>query len=254
MQFLVKAFNLILYQPLFNALVLLYVYLPGHDFGVSIIFLTVLIRLILYPLMAQSISSQKTLAELQPRIQEIQQKYRQDKEKQARAMMELYKKEKINPLGGLLPLLIQLPILIALYQLFWKGLQPEAMVLLYGFVPNPGVINPNFLGIIKNLAVPSLGLAVLAGILQFFQSKMMMPKSQKLARSDKTAQFSDMIQKQMLYFFPIFTVFILWRFPAAIGLYWVVTSLFSILQQHLILKPPKESKLPTGQAKYAQSK
>jgi YidC/Oxa1 family membrane protein insertase len=195
--------------------------------------------------MAQSISSQKTLAELQPRIQEIQQKYREDKEKQARAMMELYKKEKINPFGGLLPLLIQLPVLIAVYQVFWKGLRPEAMINLYNFVPHPGVINQNFLGLI-NLSQPSLILALFAGATQFFQTKMLTPKKIGGQKKDQIAQFSDMIQKQMLYFFPIFTVFILWKFPAAIALYWVVTSLFSILQQHLILKPP--------QVKYAQPK
>jgi YidC/Oxa1 family membrane protein insertase len=197
----------------------------------------------LYPLMAQSIRSQKALTELQPKIQEIQQKYREDKEKQAWAMMELYKKEKINPFGGLLPLFIQLPILIALYRVFWKGLQPEAMGLIYGFVPNPGAIDPAFLGLI-NLGQASLVLAVLAGITQFVQSKMMMPKSQKLVRNDKTAQFSDMIQKQMLYFFPIFTVFILWRLPAAIALYWIITALFSILQQYLIFKKPKVVTVP----------
>ncbi len=250
MSFLIKAFNLILYQPLFNILVLLYVYLPVHDFGISIIILTILIRLILYPSMAKSIKSQKVIAELQPRIQEIQQKYREDKEKQAQAMIELYRKEKINPFGSLLPILIQLPILIALYRVFWKGLQPGAMTLLYSFVSNPGTINPISLGLI-NLGQASLVLAVFAGITQFFQSKMAMPKTphqQKFGtgqdqKGDQMVQFSDMIQKQMLYFFPIFTVFILWRLPAAVALYWIVTSLFSILQQYLILNP-----------QYAQSK
>ncbi len=119
-------FHAILYQPLFNALVLLYQYFPGHDFGIAVIILTVLIRILLYPLMFQSIKSQKILAELQPKIQEIQNKYKNDKEKQTKATMELYQKEKINPFGGCLPLLIQLPILIALFQVFSKGLLPES--------------------------------------------------------------------------------------------------------------------------------
>ncbi|MCJ7829521.1 YidC/Oxa1 family membrane protein insertase, partial [Patescibacteria group bacterium] len=136
MELLQNAFNIILYKPLFNALVLLYQYLPGHDFGIAVIILTIIIRLILYPLMVQSIRSQKVVSELQPKIQEIQLKYKNDKEKLAKATMELYQKEKINPFGGCLPLLIQLPILIALYQVFWKGLQPGAMVNLYNFVPS----------------------------------------------------------------------------------------------------------------------
>jgi len=236
MNLLINAFNLILYQPFLNLLVLLYEYLPGHDFGIAVIFLTIIIRFLLYPLMVQSIKSQKVLTELQPKIKEIQEKYKEDREKQGRALMELYQKEKINPFSGCLPLLIQLPILIALYRVFWKGLLPGEMVNLYSFVPNPGPIDPTFFGIV-NLAEVSIGMAILAGITQFFQTKMLTPKTPKLKPKDKTSQFSNMIQKQMLYFFPIFTVFILLKLPSAIGLYWIVTTLFSIGQQYLIFKP-----------------
>jgi YidC/Oxa1 family membrane protein insertase len=243
MSIFTNTFNLILYQPLFNALLLLYQYLPGHDFGVAVILLTVLIRLILYPLMVQSIRAQKVLSELQPKIQEIQQKFKDDKEKQTREMMALYQREKINPFGGCLPLLVQLPILFALYRVFWKGFQVEELSKLYSFVPRPEMINPTFLGII-DLAKPSLILAILAGILQFIQTKMVTPKTQ--TKKDKTSQFSEMMQKQMLYFFPIFTVFILWRLPAAIGVYWVVTTLFSIGQQYLIYKPRAKTAINRG--------
>jgi len=236
MSLFISAFNLILYKPLFNALVLIYQYLPGHDFGVAVIILTVLIRITLYPLMVKSIRSQKALSELQPKIQEIQQKFKDNKEKQAKEMMSLYQKEKINPFGGCLPLLIQLPILIALYRVFWKGLEPGAMSYLYSFVPNPGTIDPTFLGLI-NLGEASLTLAVMAGITQFFQSKMLTPKTaKKQTKKDQMAQFSDMMQKQMLYFFPVFTVFILWKLPAAIGLYWIITALFTMGQQYLIFR------------------
>ena len=238
MEIFVSAFNTILYQPLFNALIFLYQFLPGKDFGVAVIVLTIIIRIILYPLMLKSIKSQKMLSELQPKIQEIQQKYKNDKEKQAKEMMGLYQKEKINPFGGCLPLLIQFPILIALYQVFWKGLQPGAMRHLYGFTPNPGTIDPTFFGFI-NLAEPSLWLAFLAGAIQFFQSKMLAPKTLKTEKkTGQMAQFSNTMQKQMLYFFPVFTVFILWKLPSAIGLYWIITSLFSIGQQYLIFKKP----------------
>lgn len=239
MELIINAFNLILYQPLFNALVLLYRYLPGQDFGVAVIALTVLIRLILYPLMAQSIKSQKVLSELQPKIQEIQQKYKTDREKQAREMLGLYRKEKINPLGSFLPLLIQLPILIALFRVFMAfqdGLPPSQLDFIYSFVPAPELLKePMFLGLI-NLAQPSLLLAFLAGVCQFFQAKTISPRAKKIKGSDQMAKFSNMMQKQMLYFFPIFMVLILLRLPAAIGLYWIVTALFSIIQQHLIFK------------------
>jgi YidC/Oxa1 family membrane protein insertase len=232
--FFINAFNLILYQPLLNVLVLLYEYLPGHDFGVAVIVLTFLTRVVLHPLVAQSVRSQKTLGNLQPKISEIQKKYKDDKEKQVRATMELYQKEKVNPFSGCLPLLIQMPLLIALYRVFWKGLAPEEMSFLYGFVPNPGQIDPNFLGII-NLSKPNGILAFIAGISQFFQSRMMLPKTQKTER--KTGfQFGDVMQKQMLYFFPAFTILILWNFPSAIGLYWATSTIFSIIQQYFILK------------------
>ncbi len=227
-------FNTILYQPLFNALILLYAFLPGHDFGIAIIVLTLIIKLIFYPLGTQSIRSQKVLSDLQPKIQEIQKKYKNDKEQQMKLTMELYKKEKINPFSGCLPLLIQLPILIALYRVFWHGLQPSEMSYLYRFVPNPGSIDPTFLGII-NLSAPNIILAILAGVLQFVQVKMVTPKSQP-KEGGKNMQFTDMIQKQTLYFLPIFTIFILWRLPSAIGLYWVAITIFSIIQQYLIFK------------------
>jgi len=253
MNILISAYQTILYQPLFNALVLLYEHLPGHDFGIAVIVLTILIRLIFYPLMVQSIKSQKVLSELQPKIQEIQQKYKGDKEKQARETMGLYQREKINPFGGCLPLLIQLPILIALYQVFWKGLQPGAMAHLYSFVSNPGIITPTFLGIIdlaqsctikvndvQQLLWSNIILVLLAGVTQFLQTKMITPKTKKVEKEEgQMAQVSGMMQKQMLYFFPIFTVFILWKLPAAIALYWVVTALFSIFQQYLVFKPSK---------------
>lgn len=229
-------FKIILYQPLFNLLVLLYQYLPGRDFGIAIIVLTILIRLVFYPLTVQSIKSQKALSEIQPKIQEIQKKYKNDPKKQAEELIALYQKEKFNPFGSLFLLLLQLPILIALYQVFWKGLRPETMQNLYSFVPHPGVITPTFLGFI-NLSQANFGLALLAGITYFFQAKMLTPKTKKQEKKDKMAFFSEIIQKEMLYLFPILSVFILGKLPAAISLYWVVTSLFSIIQQQFILKP-----------------
>ncbi len=233
MDLFINAFNVILYQPLFNALILLYSYLPGHDFGVAVIVLTILIKFILYPLGSKGIKSQKALQELQPKIKAIQEKYKGDKEQQTRAVMEFYKQEKINPLSGCLPLLVQLPILIALFRVFWQGFGEERLGFLYGFVPYPGQIDTTFLGIV-NLAEASIVLAVVTGIAQFFQTKMVTPRQKK--KSGGPPDFSSMMQKQMLYFFPIFTVFILWRLPSAIGLYWLVTTLFTIGQQYLTLK------------------
>lgn len=242
MNIFIQTFTVLLYNPLFNALVLLYLYLPGQDFGVAVIILTILIRVALYPLMAKSLKSQKALAELQPRLQEIQEKHKDNKEMQTKEMMALYQKGGVNPFGGCLPILIQLPILIALYQVFWRGMGPGTMHHLYGFVPNPGIIDPSFLGLI-NLTEPSIVLAVLSGIIQFLQTKTMTPQKAKAQdKKGQMSQFSDIMQKEMLYFFPVFTVIILWNLPSAVGLYWIVTGLFSIYQQVLV---NREAKLKT---------
>jgi len=234
--FFIQIFNTVFYQPLLNVLILLYQYLPGNDFGIAIILLTILIRILFYPLTNKAIKSQKTLESFQQKVQEIQERNKEDKEKQAREMMELYRKEKINPFSGLFPVLIQLPILIALYQVFRRGLMTEEMVNLYSFVPKLNQINPYFLRFL-DLTKPSLVFAILAGISQFFQAKMSTPKMGKT--KTQLAQFSGLIQKQTLYFFPIFTILLLWKLPVAISLYWLTTTIFSIIQQYLVLKKLK---------------
>jgi len=236
MEFLTNFFYFVLYQPLLNILILLYLYLPGRDFGVAVVALTLLTRMIFYPLGAQALKSQKQLSELQPKIKEVQEKYKNDKAAQGKFLMELYQKEKINPLSGCLPLLIQLPILIALYQVFWKGLEAGQIARLYSFVPLPGKIDPTFLGKI-NLTDPYLIFAILAGILQFIQTKMITPHQKVTGLQKRGApDFSQMMQQQMLYFFPVFTVLILLKLPSALALYWIVTSLFSIFQQSLLYR------------------
>jgi YidC/Oxa1 family membrane protein insertase len=233
-----------LYQPLFNALVLLYQLLPGNDFGIAIIVLTLFIRIVLLPLTMKSLRSQKALSKIQEKTQEIQEKYKKDKEKQMQEIVNLYQREKINPFGSLLPVLIQLPILIALYRVFWKGLQPEELSLLYAglesFIPKTESISPYFLNLL-DLSKPDIWLAVLAGIFQFFQSKMLAPKLRKKTQNREGIQISEIASNQMLLFFPLFTTLILFKLPAAVALYWIVTILFSILQQHLFLRPQTES-------------
>ncbi len=243
--FIINIFNIVLYRPIFNALILLYQYLPGNDFGIAIIILTLVIRFILYPTFIQSIKSQKAMSEIQPKLQELQKKFKGDKEKQARATMDLYKKCKVNPFSGCLPLLIQFPILIAMFQVFQRGFQPEQLAAyLYGFVFIPETINTYFFGIINLSESASTGtwinilLVFLVGGLQFLQTKMIALSSQKKGEksNQKTAGFANMMQKQMLYFFPILMVFIFWGLASALSLYIIIGSLFTIAQQHFLFK------------------
>lgn len=236
MEFFINIFNTFLYQPFFNILILLYQVIPGQDFGVAIIIFTILVRLLFYPLTTSAVKSQKVMAELQPKIQEIQQRFKQNKEEQAREIMAFYQKEKVSPFSGCLPVLIQLPILIALFQVFIRGFGPEQMIFLYSFIPHPGTVNLFSFNRI-NLGEANVFIAIFAGVAQFFQSKMLVPKVQKIKKDDnQVAQVAVIVQKQMLYITPVFTIFILLGLPSAVALYWLIAALFSILQQYLILQ------------------
>ncbi|MBU3901313.1 YidC/Oxa1 family membrane protein insertase [Patescibacteria group bacterium] len=229
-------FNEALYRPLFNGLIFLYNIIPLHDFGIAIIFLTIIIRLILYPLNQKAITSQKALGQLAPQIKEVQNKFSGDKVKQSQALMELYKKNKINPASGCLPLLVQLPILFALYRVFWNGLNPDNLNVLYSFISRPEQIDPMFLGLIS-LAKANYVMAILAGIFTFWQSKMMINLQ---PAAGKGSDFSAAMNKQMVYLMPLITVFIAWKLPAGLTLYWVVTTLAGILQQYFVIKKKGE--------------
>ncbi|OGD29945.1 hypothetical protein A3J02_03580 [Candidatus Azambacteria bacterium RIFCSPLOWO2_02_FULL_46_11] len=237
---MITLYNELLYKPLFNALIFIYNVLPGADMGLAIIFLTILIRLLLYPLSKKTVVSQMALKEIQPQILEIQRKYKDNKQEQAKATMALYQEKKINPFSGCLPILIQFPILIALYQVFLGGFDPANFKELYSFISTPSFVNHLFLGLV-NLSQPNLIFAVLAGVSQFFQTRMVIPAKPAGAgpAGDKGA-FSQMLNQQMLYFMPIFTIFIASRLPAALALYWTITNAFSIGQQYIFTKHAKK--------------
>jgi YidC/Oxa1 family membrane protein insertase len=232
-------FQLVLVQPLFNLLVFLYDAISGSDMGVAIILLTLIIKLILWPFMNSSLKSQKAMQEIQPKIEELKKTHKDNKEALAKAMMTLYQQEKVNPLSSCLPLLIQFPILIALYQVLLKGFDPTALEMLYTFVPNPGEIHKFFLGFL-DLSVPSIWLAVLAGIFQFFQTKMLMSKSPpKQVAGTSGAKDETMLasmNKSMLYFMPVMTVVIGVSLPGGLALYWVTVTVFSIVQQAVVFR------------------
>lgn len=222
-------YNDIIYRPLLNLLVFFHNVIPGHDIGVVIILVTIFIRLILAPSFHKSLKSQKAMNELQPKLNEMREKHKDNKEAQAKAMMELYKEHKINPLSSCLPLLIQLPILIGLYQVFRVALGGHDIVGLYSFVKVTSAISPKFLGLV-DLSKPSIAFGVIAGLAQFWQSKLMMPQT---AGADTTAKAMAF---QTTYVLPIISMVIALRLPAGLPLYWIVTTLFAVGQQYYILR------------------
>lgn len=235
-------FQTIFYQPILNLLVFFYNIVPGHDLGIAIIFLTVIIKIILLPLTKQSIKSQKALQDLQPKIEEIKKKYAGNKEELGRAMMEVYKENKVNPFSSCLPLLIQLPFLFAVFQVFRDGLSNGSLDLVYSFIFRPESINSISLGFV-DLSKPNIILAVLAGAAQFWQAKMTITK--KGEAKDNGARDENMMavmNKQMLYFMPALTVFIGLSLPGGLTLYWFIMTVLTAFQQLYIFKHDNKKK------------
>lgn len=211
-----QLFHLILTQPLQTALVFLYNYVTFQDLGLAIIALTVIIRFILYPLFYRSMKSQSMMQKIQPEIAKMQEQHKGNREAQATAMMAIYKANKINPFGSFFYLLLQFPVLIALYQIF--ATLPEGL-------------RTTFLGLL-DLSAPSMIIVVIAAVAQYIQAKLSLPQPKPGETPSKTAAMS----KYMVYMGPVLTLLILPRLNAAIGLYWLVTSIFSIFQQRIINK------------------
>ena len=223
-------YNTFFYQPLLNALVAFYNTFAFQDLGVAIIFLTIVIRLILFPLFHKSVRHQAVMQRLQPEMKKIQEQHPKDRERQAKAMMELYRAHRINPFSGFLLLLVQLPVLIALYQVFSGILNPQEVAkVIYAFVHTPGALDPSFLGLI-NLSEQSIFMVGLAAFAQYIQGRLALPKR----REGEALSDAERMGRNMMFIAPLITLFVFWQFPAAVSLYWVVSSVFSIVQQLIV--------------------
>lgn len=230
-------FNTFLVHPIFNLLAFIYGYV--HDFGVAIIILTIIVRLILWPLVTKQLHSQRALQELQPELKKIKEQAKGDRTLEGQLTMELYKEREINPFASFLPLFIQLPIFFALFIVLKDIVKPgEIAHLAYPFVKSLPAIaelisdktafHPTLLGIV-DLTKPSVIIAVLAALAQFWQTKMLQPKHTK---DDPQAQ----VMAGMTYLFPGFTLIIGLSWPAALSLYWTAGSAMAIIQQYIVLR------------------
>jgi YidC/Oxa1 family membrane protein insertase len=224
--------NIILYKPLVNILAFFVAVIPGGDLGIAVIILTLLVKVVLYPISQRSIENQAKIKLLEPEISKIKTSGA-SKEEQARQTMELYKKHKTNPFSGCLLVLIQIPIIFALYYVFFKGIKFDGGIL-YSFVHVPANINMNFLGLI-DIGGKSLILAILAGVSQFFQAYYMPKPAVNPKNTDNKGSFQESFAKsmnmQMRYIFPILVTFIAYRISGAIALYWITSNIFTIWQQ-----------------------
>jgi YidC/Oxa1 family membrane protein insertase len=238
-------FNEIIYRPIFNLLIFLYNVVPFGGIGMAIILLTLLIKILLWPFAQKALKSQKALMDLQPKVDELKKQFGDNKEGMAQALMQLYSREKVSPASSCLPILIQLPLLIALYHALSKGIQSSGFEALYPFIANPGKIDGSFFGLF-DLKKASPILALLAGVTQFFQAKMMVsrqqPPSGDKVKGAEDEQMLATMNKQMTYIMPVVTTVIAWNLPGGLGLYWVTTSIFTIVQQHLFFRGHAKNK------------
>jgi YidC/Oxa1 family membrane protein insertase len=235
-------FDTILHNPLYNALVGLLDVIPGADIGIAVIILTLIVKFILFPLSAAAIRTQIKMKEIDEPLKEIKEKYKDDREKMGKAMLELYRENKINPFAGIVTIIIQLPIILALYFVFARAGFPEINPeLLYSFVPQPGSVNTNFLGFIDLSASKSVLIALLAGVSQYYQMQIVMKNINKKKNEEKKEKspMEDMMktmQFQMKYVMPVITFFISFSLISVVGLYWIVANLFAIGQEIYIQK------------------
>lgn len=225
-----QLWDIALYKPLVNTLAFLVSIIPGGNLGLAIIILTLLVKTALIPLSQRSIESQSKMKLLEPEMKKIKASG-VSKEEQAKQTMELYKKHKTNPFSGCLLVLIQIPIIFALYYAFYKGIKFDDGIL-YSFVHVPEQINMFFLGL-QDIGQKSLVLAILAGVSQFLQAYFM-PQSKPSTSSDKGSfqeSLARSMQMQMKYFLPVLIVFIAYSISGAVALYWITSNMFTVAQQ-----------------------
>lgn len=225
--------SLLALNPLLNSLIALST-IVGNNFGLAIIVLTIIVRIILFPLTLKQTQSTKAMQALQPKIQELQKKYGRNQQKLQQEMMRLYKEAKINPLGCMWPMLIQFPIWIALYQSIILALAstPESLLDLsrhlysWPMVTQAIPLNENFLWLKLSKPDPYLILAILVGGTMWIQQKMVTPPP-----TDPRQQSMNQITTLMMpLMFGMFTL----SFPSGLSLYWAISNIVGIMMQYFV--------------------
>jgi len=231
------------YQPLYNTLVFILSVVPGANVGVAIILLTLVVRGALLPLSHKSVVSQAKMRSLTPHLEKLKEKHKDNKQEQARKTMELYKEHGVNPFSGCLLVLVQLPIIFALYFVFFKGLPNLNAEHLYSFIQLPSTISMVFLGII--LSKKSILLAFFAAITQYYQIKLSIPPmapAEKDAKPSFKDDFARSFNMQMRYMLPVIVFGVSYSISAAVALYWTTSNLFSVAHELYVARKARELK------------
>lgn len=228
------AFNTLVYTPLYNGLIFLVDIMPAHDVGFAVILLTVLTRIILFPLSRRAIETQAKMREIAPEVEKVKEKFKDKREEQGRAILALYREKGVRPFASFLLLFVQLPILIGLYWVFSHGGLPEVDGnVLYSFIPAPEHVDMLFLGIFP-MNGHSIVLALLAGASQFVYTRLSMGPRLPASRPPGESFSSDMARSfdlQVRFFLPVMIAVISYYVVAAAPLYWLTSNLFMIGQE-----------------------
>lgn len=231
---LAELFHLLLFNPLYNGLIFILGVSPLIDEGIAVILLTLIVKFLLLPISIKAVRTQLLIKRLEGPLKEIREKYT-DRSEQARKTMELYKEKGVNPFSSIILIFIQLPIIFALYFVFFRGGLPEINTdILYPFIHVPDAITTNFLGLF-DISERSIILALLAGITQFFQAKLSLPLPPE--KTDTPSFKNDLARSfhlQMRYVLPIFVTVIAYSISGAVALYWTTSNSFAIAQEIFI--------------------
>ncbi len=233
------------YDPIYNALVALIAFVPGADVGIAVILLTLGIRLILLPFSLSAARTQLAMKDLEPKIKELKEKHKGDKQKEALETLALYREEKVNPFASILMVIIQIPVLFALYWVFfYEPFSTINAARLYAFTPVPQNISLEFLGLISIMG-KSIILAILAGATQFLQAHLALSGTMKPTTlvSDNSMQmdFQKIMNVQLKYVFPFIIAIISYTTSSAIALYFITTNLAGALQEWYVRRAVKKS-------------
>lgn len=230
------------FDPVYNALVFFIDVIPGGDVGLAIIATVLVVKTILLPISIKAAKTQRIMKEIEPKLKESKEKHKDDKQKQAQAMMEIYKEAGMNPFASIFLVFLQIPIIISLYFSVSSGggipLPDINLDILYSFIVAPSEVTMNFLGMV-DITARSLLLALGAGITQFIQVTLTMPKlAPKVegAEPNMKDDFMRNMQIQMKYVMPVLIAVVAYSISAAIALYFLVSNLVSIAQEFYIRK------------------
>lgn len=227
-------FNEILYKPLYNALVGIMDLLPVADIGFAVIILTIIVKIILLPLSKKAIQTQMQMRLIEKPLKELREKHKDNPQELAQKTMQMYRDNNLNPFAGIFLILIQLPVVIALYLIFARaGLPAINADLLYSFVPVPEAIGTMFLGFVDMVSNKSLLIASLVLITQSIQIRLSLPKEGEAPVGDSqfAQDFMKGLQFQMKYVLPIITAVVSYSLISVVGLYWIVGNIFASAQE-----------------------